>query len=456
MNLLNRLARDKEQMHTYISRSAKVLAILGCTLIPVMYFVDQVAVSDSNYDTLLVRLIGGIVCLPFFFEKQDTTTSIKHWENYCFWVLIPMFPFVWGVMLLGNAASSDPGAPADMLYWGLQYLVALFMFTQLANSPYVATTQYLFATACAAVFVYFTVDSINWHELIRVFGWPFGIYLTAVVLGSITNRNPAMVRHESLSAARAVGSNIAHEMRTPLTGIASRAKASTRHLPILVEAYRTAKDAGLPVEPLTERQLELLGSSFEDIEKEARYSNLMINMLLVNTSENPVFGQSIETVSASELVDEALQRYPFANDRERNLVHQDTKTDFEASVPKLLIDHVIFNLVKNALYYVQHHGSGSITVTIDLDPSGKSAGIISVYDDGPGIPASDIERIFDRFFTTTAAGRGSGIGLNFCKMVMEGLGGSIRCDSVYGEYSMFSLHVPKVPRPEFEANSMPN
>ena len=119
-------------------------------------------------------------------------------------------------------------------------------------------------------------------------------------------------------------------------------------------------------------------------------------------------------------------------------------------MPRILVDHVLFNLLKNALYYVQKHGSGSITVSIDVYPSPRYSGMIRVHDDGPGISPSIIDRIFDRFFTTTAVGRGAGIGLNFCKMVMEEIGGTIRVDSVEGEYTEFTLGFPDGPRPEVD------
>jgi len=448
---LSRIEHDKERMFRYISGSTKLLSILGAVAIPTLVIIDIAASPYWYYDTLVVRIIGGAVCLPLFFYPQTPPSWKPYWEQYAFWVYVPMFAFVWGVMLLGNAAANDPSAPADMLYWVLQYVVALFVLTQLAYSAYLATTTYLVGTAAAIVWVYLTVDTINWPEVKRVFGWPLGAYLTAIIVASLTNRNPEIVRSESLAAARAIGSNIAHEMRTPLSGIASRAKAAGRHLPSLVESYHAAREAGLPVEPLTERQLELLATSFEDIEKEAQYSNVIIDMLLVNTSENPVFGQSLVTLPASTLVDNALQRYPFANDRERNLAHQDTLNDFEATVPRILLDHVLFNLIKNALYYVQKHGSGSVTISIDQHPSPKFAGTITVYDDGPGIPAAYIDRVFDRFFTTTTAGRGSGIGLNFCKMVMEGIGGSIQAESVEGAYTRIILSFPNAPRPELDS-----
>ena len=453
MYVIDRINQDKSTSYRYISQGARVFAIMGLTIVPLAYFVDVYAAPDANYGTLAIRLYGSVVLALLYFVNHTDPAWTSRWENYTFWVFLPMLPFVWGVMMLGTAATSDPAAPTDLLYWVMQYLVALFFFTQIANSPYVAISQYVFGTLAAIVVVWITVPSPNWTEINRVFGWQIGIYLTAVIVGSLANRNPAMARSLSLSAARAVGSNIAHEIRTPLSGIASRAEAARGLLPHLVGGYESAKDAGIDVEPLTKRQLELFESSFADIRNEAKHANVIINMLLVNTSENPIFGQSIDTVSAATLVDDALNRYPYANAHERNLVHQQTVEDFQATVPRLLIDHVIFNLVKNALYYVQNHGSGSVTLSIEKDLTGKTAGTILVSDDGPGIHPTNMPRIYERFFTTTVAGRGSGIGLNFCKMVMDGIGGSITCDSVHGKYTTFRLSIPNSKTPELSQSS---
>jgi signal transduction histidine kinase len=56
------------------------------------------------------------------------------------------------------------------------------------------------------------------------------------------------------------------------------------------------------------------------------------------------------------------------------------------------------------------------------------------------MPAEVTARIFDHFFTKTR--HGTGVGLAYCKMVMEDLGGDMTCESVKGEYTHFILHFP--------------
>jgi len=69
---------------------------------------------------------------------------------------------------------------------------------------------------------------------------------------------------------------------------------------------------------------------------------------------------------------------------------------------------------------------------------------LEVRDTGPGIEAESLPKIFDSFYTVGKLG-GTGLGLPYCKRSMEALGGSIRCESVLGEYTAFILSFPEVP-----------
>nr|WP_231879297.1 ATP-binding protein [Collimonas arenae] len=64
-------------------------------------------------------------------------------------------------------------------------------------------------------------------------------------------------------------------------------------------------------------------------------------------------------------------------------------------------------------------------------------------DTGAGIPQEALPNIFDGFFTTKNSG-GTGVGLTFCHRVMVSFGGRIRCDSVAGQYTTFTLEFPRV------------
>jgi signal transduction histidine kinase len=89
-----------------------------------------------------------------------------------------------------------------------------------------------------------------------------------------------------------------------------------------------------------------------------------------------------------------------------------------------LICRVLRNLIGNAY----KHAGASAQVALVAEPT-KEGVLFAVDDDGPGIPEVDRERVFERFIQGHGARRGSGLGLAFCKLVVDQLGGRIWADA---------------------------
>jgi two-component system CAI-1 autoinducer sensor kinase/phosphatase CqsS len=285
------------------------------------------------------------------------------------------------------------------------------------------------------------MESPNTDALIEAWVLPLPVYLTALVIGSFTNRNIQVIESEKIRAAYAVGSNIAHELRTPLASIGLISRATRRFLPILVDGYQRYLELTGTRPKLNAHQVTELRRALTTIQGEVDYSNTMINILLANTSDTPVESRRSEVFFASQAISEAVNRYPFNNSEELKILTSFTHNDFQIQAPYQLLVHVLFNLIKNALFYAQSNPNGTVRIFCGYY-QGHSA--IIVRDEGCGMSQALRDRIFDRFFTTTEAGQGAGIGLSFCKMVMEGIGGEIVCDSKEGEHTTFRLLFPQV------------
>jgi two-component system CAI-1 autoinducer sensor kinase/phosphatase CqsS len=354
-----------------------------------------------------------------------------------------------------NAASAPIGQQIDIL-WILQYFIALFVFFQVLYNGFLATTLWLLSTATALSPLVF-LDHPNYNEIHRVILYPLVAYLTAVGLGILTNRQSDILDTERLRAASAIGANLAHELRTPLASINNLSGGVDRLLPLLVDAYEKAKQAGIEVKSLRNSQLTALRRALTSIQNEVMYSNTIIDMLLVNTAGKPMGDPDLEALSAQACINEAVSRFPFNNDHERSLVNVHVKEDFTINGPRLLIVHVLFNLIKNSLQYVQRSKNARVDISATEKNGVKQ---IVVFDNGPGIPEHDLPHIFERFYTTNKTGQGAGIGLSFCKMVMESIGGDISCDTSEGEYTRFTLTFPGqrhlVSSPQTRVNTLRN
>lgn len=231
---------------------------------------------------------------------------------------------------------------------------------------------------------------------------------------------------------------IAHEMRTPLMGISAEARWLKKVIPILLESYEIAtKLPATTIPPILPIHLQALQEISEIFEKTTRNAFTIIDMLMMNFNENPL-ETTLEVCSISSCIKEALSSYPLTEE-EKKVIHSEASEDFSFKGNGLLIQHVLFNLIKNALYYVKKSRNGAIFIRAEKS---KNSNILLFKDTGTGIPEDILPHIFDRFFSRTA--HGTGIGLAFCKMVMEGLGGNIVCTSIPGESTEFKLEFPTI------------
>jgi signal transduction histidine kinase len=101
------------------------------------------------------------------------------------------------------------------------------------------------------------------------------------------------------------------------------------------------------------------------------------------------------------------------------------------------LNQVWTNLVHNALQAMDHKG----TLTVGLSREGGEA-VVSIGDTGCGIPEEIRSRIFDAFFTTKAAGEGTGLGLDIVRKIVEKHQGRIEVDSEVGRGTTFTVRLP--------------
>lgn len=429
---LKDFVRASGKTYEYSRRDLRLIGYVSLS-IPACYVTDVIA-GQSNFDTFLLRSIIFILTVPYWFVSTRPRPETSLFPVYFVLVATLALPFMFGFMLIVNAALAPVGTNIESL-WLIQYLIACFIFIQFANNGYLASGLWVFSVLLSAVPILFIEDP-NYEELQRVIIYPFTCYATALAFGILTNRNADYIHAEKLKAASAIGSYIAHELRTPLASIRSRARFSASALGR--EASRSLDESGShDRRPSTD--LDRSVESLKVIQEEVEYANTLIDMLLLNTKDSLLPDNAGEESLASDIVKESVRRYPFSNSRERESVSIDVVEDFAVKGERLLVVHVVFNLLKNAVLFMQRKPDGRTEIRVLVE--GKR-GVIEVTDTGPGIPPLIRKRIFERFFTTLESGRGTGIGLSFCKMVMEGLGGEITVDSREGEFTTFRLLFP--------------
>jgi two-component system, OmpR family, sensor histidine kinase KdpD len=231
--------------------------------------------------------------------------------------------------------------------------------------------------------------------------------------------------------------SVSHDLRTPLSAI--RAAAGNLMDPDVV----LTPDA---------RQ-----SAARSIDREAdRLSRLVRNMLDLGRIEGGALEPSLELYELADLVEPVLERLIPAIEPAK--VEVDIPADLPAvRVDAVFIDQILTNLVDNAARY-----AAGRAIRVSARSLGEFVGLV-VEDGGPGVPASELSHIFERFYRlpgrqgSRAAG-GSGIGLAVVRGFAQAMGGSIlaRRSTLGGLAVVVRLPVEKALEPRVDGDGMPD
>ncbi|MGQ3891984.1 sensor histidine kinase [Legionella sp. CNM-4043-24] len=280
----------------------------------------------------------------------------------------------------------------------------------------------------SSTFIYFGEEHVEMLIIISL----------VVIAATALNRKTTLLQQQRLAGMAAAAGMIAHELRTPLLGIKSGAQAMAQHTPQLLSAWLMARDQGLIEHPLRESRMRQVGEINQRIINESDYANTIIDMLLIKAGhDNALKNCHLETCSMADCLTETMARYPFKSQQQKNLVSW--QGDFSFTGSKLLMQHILFNLLKNALYAIDAAQKGEISIWV---ASGERGNILYFRDTALGMSEKQVARLFNHFYTTTFMG--TGLGLSFCKMVMHRFGGDIYCEAEEGRYTQFMLTFPEV------------
>jgi signal transduction histidine kinase len=244
---------------------------------------------------------------------------------------------------------------------------------------------------------------------------------------------------EKIHVMQGLSANIAHEMRTPLSGVRANMEGLETILPKLVEVYREA----LSQQPSTftaipEDRLRILEKSPERITLMIDQANSVIDMLLMNLKDNKVDKKQFGIFSVATCISQALERYPFKRG-ERDKITLTIEKDFYFKGLDSMFIFVLFNLIKNSLYSISAALKGEVTMTVR---PGRGVNRVVFRDTGEGVERTDLEKIFEGFYTTRE--EGTGVGLAFCRRTMRSFGGDITCNSEPGDFAEFILEFPAI------------
>ncbi len=216
---------------------------------------------------------------------------------------------------------------------------------------------------------------------------------------------------------RALLNSISHDLRTPLVSITG--------------ALTSLEEDGAELDEATRRNLAVMAR-----EEAERLNHLVGNLLDMTRIEAGVLKAVAELCDVQEVISAALERL------EKRLAGRPVTVDAPALLVPMdfvLMVQVLVNLLDNALKYSP--ADTPIEVAARLSDGTLE---ITVADRGVGVPAEDLERIFDKFYRVQrpAAGSGTGLGLAICKGIVEAHGGRIWAQNRPGGGMVVTVALP--------------
>ena len=219
-------------------------------------------------------------------------------------------------------------------------------------------------------------------------------------------------------------SNVSHELRTPLTS---------------VKSYLEALDEGALSEPVAPDFIKV------SLDETNRMMRMVTDLLHLSRIDNATSHLDVELINFTAFITFILNRFDQirGQDEEKKyeLVRDYPITSVWIEIDTDKMTQVIDNILNNAIKYSPD--GGKITVTMKTTDDQM---ILSISDQGLGIPKQDLPRIFDRFYRVdrarSRAQGGTGLGLSIAKEIIKQHNGFIWAKSKYGKGSTFTIVLP--------------
>lgn len=383
---------------------------------------------NSNYGLLIcLRLLAGGACFLLIIKDHWYPSFFKYLPLYWHATLLYCLPFLTTFMLFDSQGST---------YWLLNMILAMLLLAVLVDWRSFITLLTLGLFLGYGFFV-LTGETKGLFISSESLYWAGYMCFYSFLVGALFSRRNEKIAEERIDAYKYVSASIAHEMRTPLSSMYISAQGLQMYLPHLLETYQIAQDSKLVIPQIEPRKLQILKDFPDHFISISRRSLSIVDIFLTKFGTPERQHMPLEPLSIKHCIKVALDEYPFHPESQKDLVNFNGCQDFTFNGNEPLTIHLFSNLLINSLHHISLAKKGEIRIwTSQIN----GFNIVHFYDNASGIKAFNLPKIFDRFYSSKE--HGTGIGLAYCKRVMELFAGKITCSSVYGEYTEFQLFFP--------------
>jgi len=406
------------QFKTYHQPSPLLLRymiVFGLVGFPLMYLMRFLRPSPG-YDDLALRALVVLLLLLLALKNHWPERLQACYLHACYVTMTVALPFALVFTSLKNGGGTAAVGNTFMAVFLLMLLADWRNFIMM-----------LIVGFGAAAGLYALTESNPQVPLDYVLRLP--VLLVGVVGGNLFKFALEQATAERVRQAYAsLAGSIAHEMRNPMAQVRHSLEKIRQTLPI----PQLHEQAQLVSSPDVERLYCYVATGELAVQRGLQ----VIAMTLDEVNDKPLDQQQFAYLSAAQVCLKAVEEYGYENDQQRTKIKLELKDDFIFRGSETAILFVLFNLMKNALYYLPLSPEARLYISVtDCQ--------IAVHDDGPGMTPDVLKNLFEPFRSVGKIG-GTGLGLAYCHRTMRAFGGQISCKSVLGSHTEFTLIFPPV------------
>jgi signal transduction histidine kinase len=265
-------------------------------------------------------------------------------------------------------------------------------------------------------------------------------------LTKLENTQAQLIQSEKMASLGELTAGIAHEIQNPLNFVNNFSEVNGE---LINELKNAVMKGNMDEVSVLANDIE---SNSEKINHHGKRADAIVKGMLQHSRSS---SGAKEPININTLCDEYLRLSYHgmrAKDKSFNATYQ---TDFDETIEKINIvpqeiGRVVLNLITNAFYAASLPSKGGLskphknktpTVWVSTKREGTKI-LITIRDNGPGIPANILDKIFQPFFTTKPTGQGTGLGLSLAYDIIKAHGGEIKANSKEGEGAEFIVQLP--------------
>jgi two-component system CAI-1 autoinducer sensor kinase/phosphatase CqsS len=401
---------------------------VGCLAFPAFYLVRFSGRLPVRYDDLELRLIAAALCLGMALRNWWPSRISAYYLCFCWLAIWYCFAFLLSFTLFQN------DGPMNSVVNVMLGCTLIVLLTDWRNALVMLLSGYALSFLCYWVFnpaPQLPVEFLLWW-------FPLGGLLVAAVgVSKLIDRRDEFDRMRHLY--NGLAGSIAHEMRTPLVQLRHALDVLDDSLPVDAASWSPERAA-------------LCAATVAGAHNAVTRGLQSIDVTLRQLQPQAFDTSSFRFLSAQACVSKALEEFAYEDPDHRCKVSLRVQGDFSFRGDETVFLMILFNLLKNAIHYLPLRPQATIGLLVQANPAAHGALAwhrVVMRDTGPGITPDLLPRLF-KDFQTSGKVEGTGLGLAFCMRAMRAFGGTIRCHSVLGEFTEFTLEFPVVEQAEIE------